>query len=483
MKRTKQPNLQTNEINEMQVLQSRLQFLSDLSTRMSLMGSLGTSHNGQRDLWKILGYPNDVVSSDFLKQWKRGDLARAIIDKPITATWQGPVTITEPEQEEQTELELAYEALDRKLFLKNKMKRADRLSELGKYSIILLGFDDSTAETWRQPVSEGQRTLKYIRVVSEANAEVTTWEEDPSDERYGYPRLYSIKLHKPGQKDTVDMITVHYSRVIHITPTLLEDEIEGVPLIETIYNRLIDIEKLAGGSAEMFWRGARPGYSGKAQEGYKIGTQAKKDLLKEIEEYENDLKRILVTEGIDLQTLSQQIGDPKNHMQVQLQFVSAITNIPLRILIGSERGELASTQDQNHWKEEITQRRTERISAKIIRPFIDRLIKYGALPEPVGELHEYEVGWSDLFSMSAKDKSEIGKTLSEAITKYISTPEAEATVPLEPFLKYILKMDDDSVAQIIEKRDEFISDLELDEDELFEDEGDEGEGDDATNNA
>lgn len=434
-------------------LQTKLQVLSAVTNRLKLAGRLGMSHQGTRDLYTTLGYPRHLSSSDFLSQWKRHDIARAVVDRPAKMTWQGDLYISESTEEDETVLEKEYKALEDRLALKSQFLRLDRLSQLGRYAVMLLGFDDSNQETWAQPVTPGERTLLYTKVVSQANAEISTWENDPSNERYGKPRIYKIKLTKPGTTDKQVTLNVHYTRIIHVAQDLLENDIEGTPVMETIFNRLKDIEKLVGGSAEMFWRGARPGYAGTAQDGYTIGEDSKKALQEQIQEYENDLRRILVTEGIELDSLAQQIADPKGHVEVQLQMISAATGIPLRILLGSERGELASSQDDNNWKEWIESRRLEMAEPFIVRPFVDRLIQFKALPEIKDEEEGYRVTWSNLFTMDDTTKAEIGAKRTTALNQYTSNPYAEQTVPLEGFLKYFLQMEDEEVEQLIELRD------------------------------
>lgn len=441
----------------------QLQLLSSVMTaRLDLATRLGQSFSGKRDIYEALGYKKELDAPDFIQQWKRQDIARAVVDRPVKSTWQGNVYVSESTEEDETELEKEYKKLDKKLGLKTMFMRLDRLSQLGRYAVLLLGFDDSSQETWSQPVTEGERKLLYLKVVSQKNAEISKWEQDPSNERYGRPRLYNIKLTNPGVVDKVSGLNVHHSRVLHITPDLLEDDIEGVPIIETVFNRLKDLEKLIGGSAEMFWRGARPGYAGSAQEGYKIGQDAKTDLKEQIEEYEHDLRRVLVSEGVDLKSLAQQIADPKGHAQVQYQMISAVSGIPLRILIGSERGELASSQDDTHYKEFLEARRLETAEPGILRPFVDKMIYCGVLPEPLDEEIGYDVAWSDLFTMDDKDKSSIGKERTDALRAYQDSG-LEYSVPFEVYLRYILRLEEEDINQILEQREAQMKEMEQEE--------------------
>lgn len=449
-------------------LEKKLQVLSTLTTRIGLGRQMGFSHNGDRDLFKTLGYPEKIESSDLISRWRRQDIARAIVDRPVKATWRGNIELKEPDQEEKTDLELAYAQMENDLSLKSIFMRVDRLAQLGDYAVILLGFDDSSPNTWPLPVTEGERQLRYLKVISEKNAEISTWEQDTSNERFGLPRTYNIKLKHPGEEEKTTSIRVHHSRIIHVVPDKLENEVEGESVLKTAYNRLMDIEKLVGGSAEMFWRGARPGYAGKADPDYKVDTDLEQKMQEQIQEYENDLRRIMVMEGVDFESLAQQVADPKGHIEVQIMMLSALTGIPSRILIGSEQGQLAAGQDSDHWKEWVHDRRTETAEPTIIRPFVKRMLRYGVLPEPLDDLLGYEVSWPDLFTLGEKDKAEVGSKRAAAISSYAREPMAESLVPLEGFLRYIMRLDDQEVTHILEMQENRIDELMEEENELDE---------------
>lgn len=467
MKRTNSP--QTNgTTNGVASQAAQLQMLSALASRVKLASQLGLSHGGDRDIYSTLGYPATIKSKDLIAQWKRQDVARAIIDRPTKATWQGEVYITEPNKEDESDLEKAYKALDKELGLKQKLARADRLAQLGRYAVILLGYDDSSRQTWAQPVTEGERSLKYIKVVSEVHADIDAWERDPANKRYGLPRIYNIKLDEPGEENTTIDFKVHWTRIVHVAFELLEDEIEGEPILVTAFNRLKDIEKLVGGSAEMYWRGARPGYAGNVKEDYQLGDESEEKLQEQLREYENDLRRFIMAEGVDLESLAQQIADPKGHVDVQMMMLSSLTGIPLRILTGSERGELASSQDSDHWKEWVQNRREETAEVSILRPFVDALLERGVLPEPADEDQGYSVVWPDLFSISEKDQSEIAIKYTDALNKYTTNLRNEELIPFEAFLRYVMKFDNDTVQQIIEMHEAQMEDLIAEEDALEE---------------
>ena len=220
--------------------------------------------------------------------------------------------------------------------------------------------------------------------------------------------------------------------------------------MRSIWNRLMDLEKLVGGSAEMFWRGARPGYQAKTKEGYKMGTTAEAKLQTQIDEFEHKLRRMIVNEGVEFEALEQQVSDPSKHVDVLIQMISAVTGIPKRILTGSERGELASSQDETGWLSLIQTRREEYAEVSIVRPFVDMCIERGVLPGPSSEEEGYDVEWLDLFSPSDKEKADVGKVRADALAVYSNNPVASLIVPPDAFFEWFLGLNEEQREKIKE---------------------------------
>lgn len=418
----------------------------------------GAQYGGARDIYEALGYEKEPTFDHFYTQYKRQDMARAIINKPVGMTWKGPLVITEADDDEETPLEAAWVELEERLKLKVKLIQLDKWTGLGRYGVLFLGLNDSPDQSGLASpvkVSAGLQLL-YVRALSEKDAKVSTWEMDVNDERYGLPLTYKLTLTNPGSSNTQDII-VHHTRCIHVADGLMEDSVNGEPRLEAVFNRLKDLEKLVGGSAEMFWRGARPGYHGQVDPDIQMSDEEKGKLQDQLDEYEHNLRRFLVGSGISIKSLETQVADPSAHVDVQVQMISAVTGIPKRILTGSERGELASTQDETQWLESIGQRRHEFAEPMIIRPLVDRLIGFGVLPAPI---ETYFVNWEDLWSTSDKDKADIGAVRSQALQSYVSNPFAMDILPPTVFLKYILNMSDDDISLIEEMREQAMLDEE-----------------------
>ena len=433
---------------------SEIEVLSTLTDRQALAGRLsGQTFNGSRNMYNILGYPTRVTFLDIFARYLHQDMAKAIIDRPVKKTWEGELNVLESDDDKETAFEKEFKTLYSEFKLKSIFARIDRLTGLGKYGILFLGLDDvKTLEDYAQPVATGKRKLVYLRPFSEEAAKIASYETDPVKPRFGKPLIYQLTFAESNQTSSVT-INVHYTRVLHMVDDILESEIEGSPRLEAVFNRLIDLEKLVGGSAEMFWKGAYQGFAGTLDNDYELTPEAKQDFKDQITEYEMNLRRFLINKGLNINPLSGSIESPKEHVDVQIQMISAVTGIPKRVLVGSERGELSSSQDSDEWKSWTQSRREEYAEPMIVRPLIDRFIELQILPKPV---IRYSVKWANLFSQSDKDKAEIGKTKAAALKEYASALGAEDIIPREAFLEFFLGMTDDQIALINEMRDKQI---------------------------
>ena len=427
------------------------QMTSAIVGRSTLFSKMGYQYDGDRDVYRALGYPETINFDDYNAKYARHDIAKAVINRPADATWRGDFDVLEASDDEDTALETAWDALYKRLKLKSVFNRADKLSGIGTYGVLFLGFDDARTELdLKKPVQKNaSRKLLYVKPLSQDSAAINTKEENNSSDRYGLPTEYNITINMgSGASKTV---AVHHTRIVHIIRGQMESEIDGEPELESVYNRLIDLEKLVGASAEMFWRGGRPGYQAEVDPEYQLTAETEATLQDQIDEYEHNLRRILTAQGMKLNPLAMQIADPANHVDIQLQMISAVKGIPKRILTGSELGELASSQDRNNWFDLIETRREEFAEPQIIRPFVDRCIEYGALPA-AGE-EGYSVSWPDLRSPSDKDKADVGAVRAQALNSYASNAAAESVVPVEAFFSYFLGLDEDAIEHINQQRE------------------------------
>jgi len=423
--------------------------------RAQLASVLGQSFEGSRDIYQALGYDTQISWQQYVGQYARQGFAKAVIDRPVASTWGRGFQLVEAGDDEETQLEKAWKDLEKRLGMISMFSRLDRLAGLGTYGILLLGLSDvSTPQDFRKPTTGRSLQLKYVKpfsgMANEGDAQIQTWVTDPSNERYGRPELYSVTLRNLSTGDS-QILSIHYSRVIHVADGLGSSEIEGTPRLESIFNNLKNLEKITGGSAEMYWRGARPGYGLEADKDFQITDAILEDLQGQLDEFEHNLRRVLALQGMKVNPMAQQVADPASAVDVQIQEISATTGIPKRILTGSERGELASSQDRENQADYIEDRQLNFAELRIIRATVDRFIELGILP-PASTEEGYSIQWPDTREPSDKDRADVGKVRADAIKSYASAPTAEAVMPIQSFLRLCLGLTEDEIVLVEEEK-------------------------------
>lgn len=419
-----------------------LQVMSALTQRAAISASLGKSFGGERDLYEALGYKLAPTFADYEARYKRQDIATAIIDVPVRSCWRQVPEITESE-EKPTEFETKWLDLVDRRSVFHYLSRSDRLASIGQYAVLLLGFDDGVE--LNEEVSRASDLL-YLMPYSQDAATIDKYDEDPKSERYGQVIQYKINM-SVGTSGTGMSKPVHWSRVVHVSEDNLASDVFGTPRLECVLNRLEDLERVSGGSAEMFWRGAFPGLAFTLDKDatFRDEEQSLAELTTQVEEYMHGLRRDLRLQGITVDSITPQVADPSNHVGVLLDLIAAAVRIPKRLLMGSERGELASSQDEKNWALHIDGRRQQHCEPKILRPLIDRLVKVNVLPEPK---EGYTVNWPDILTASDKEKAEVGAIKAKAIKDYVDALGAADLLPPSMFLKHLLDFTPDEIEQI-----------------------------------
>ena len=162
---------------------------------------------------------------------------------------------------------------------------------------------------------------------------------------------------------------------------------------------------------------------------------------------ENSLQRWARLTGMSARPVAPTVVDPTPHINTQIEAICILIGVPKRVFMGSERGELASSQDAGMWNGRLKQRQQRYLTPRVIVPFIDRLILLGVLPEP-GE-DGYRVSWPELEALSDKEQADIAKLRTEAFASYIAGNVENLILPLE-YLTRIHNFDKEEVQAILE---------------------------------
>ena len=459
------------------------------NTHTSRRAGLERLLNLEKDINYECGYPQNIDISDYKAMYDREGVGNRVVRLLPSESWTMLPNIEENQDSKETEFEKTFKDLDKKLHLFHYLNRIDILSGIGQFGILLLGINDGKQlympvnginPVTGEVIGKNKYQLLYLRPFDESVVTVRTKEEDVTSPRYGLPKTYSVafKDTTSGGSDTIVTKVIHWTRVLHVADNREVSEINGIPRMKSVYNRLLDLRKIVAGSGEMFWKGGFPGMALKLGEGVAAPTgDSLTDLRTQIKDYQDGLQRWLSLENIEVQELKPQISDPEPHVRVQIQYICVTLGIPFRIFMGSEAAHLASTEDKNTWNARIKERQENYISPLLIRLLIDRLIMFGVLPE----VEEYFIDWPDLSAPGEKEVAEIAVRKTEALAKYVAGGVDEMFPPKE-FLMMVMGMSEDDAKAVIDAAMSYKDDLGIqgDEEELRKTEAQRVAADEAT---
>ena len=95
-----------------------LKVLSTVISRASTARHWGKSYDTKRDILSILGYPDKITWEDCVASYRRQDIAKAVINRPIQATWRDTFTVQDAGPED-TEFEKAWDLMAHTLNIKS----------------------------------------------------------------------------------------------------------------------------------------------------------------------------------------------------------------------------------------------------------------------------------------------------------------------------------------------------------------------------
>lgn len=498
-----------------------------------------------RNVDKECGYPETLSAGQYRQLYDRDAISARVVQVLPKESWQVQPQIFEDEDpDNETEFEKDWQAIHKNLLgykswyqddegspIFDYLLRADILSGIGHYGVLLLGIDDGrtldqplegfegmdsssplgteglygpnplrgdavgydqyTLEKIKregtptytspvpmnihepidqpgerseedlqktnplaalEPAEAGKHRLIFLKPFDETQAQISRYERDPHNPRFMLPQMYLITFNDP-RNDSVGgaglptaSAYVHWSRVIHLADNRGGSDVIGYPRLKQVYNRLWDCYKTYGAAGEGFWQQCFSILSLETNPALGANFQIDQNQLRDaLGKIRNKLQRHLAVAGMTAKTLPPNVQDPTAFVNVFIECICIFLGCPVRVFKGSERGELASSQDDSSWNDRLRHRQIFYLTPKVLVPFIDRLIQAKVLAEPKG----YSVVWPDLESLSDKDKAAICLQLVQAIQAYIAGQCEDIITPLD-LLTEVLKFPLEKARQIIE---------------------------------
>jgi len=444
--------LRANEVTFNELAAQRL-FMQRAMTG-NAFGEVNTDPSN-RDYYGQFGYPQRIDREDYQRLFNRNPLASRVVRAFPTECWQ-----THPEIfDRDAPSESAFETEVRQLVMDHNvwgtLERADILSGIGAYGIIVFGLDDDAPMD--SPVvgyEEGtcNHNLLFLRVFPHSMVRISSFCTDPTSPRYGNPEIYSIQ-----QRPMVDFevevtgefstLNVHWSRVLHVADNRETSEIFGVPRLQLVYNILLDVEKVLGCSGEMFYKGTYPGYAVTTKNVGMPQQFNSEELERKFAELHNGYQRFIGLQNADITALPSMYSEPSGLLDQYVQMIAIALGIPDRILKGSERGELASGQDAVLWNARVQGRRDGYCVPCIVRPFINRLVRYGAVKAAVN--NDYSIEWKGSESQDPLISADYANKLLNNLQLYASNDLQRFIAPKDFLIKFMQCTDDEAATLLV----------------------------------
>ncbi|HBW3572584.1 anti-CBASS protein Acb1 family protein [Klebsiella variicola] len=379
--------------------------------RMGLMAPTMGLDNKRHSAWCEYGFPEQVSYENLYALYRRGGIAHGAVEKLVGKCWQTNPELIEGDDADESKDETPWEKNAKKVFTKRLWRafaEADRRRLVGRYAGILLHINDS--RKWDQPVVSG-KSLKKVTIAWAGSLTVSQWVTDENSAEYGQPKQWKYVESLPN--GGTNQRFVHPDRVF----ILGDYSNDAIGFLEPGYNACVSLEKVEGGSGESFLKNAARQLNVNFEKEIDFNNLASlygvsiDELQDKFNEVAGEMNRgndvLMTTQGATVAPLVTAVADPSATYNVNLQTFAASVDIPVKVLVGMQTGERASTEDQKYFNARCQSRRGD-LSFEI-EDFSDKLIEL----KIIDAVSEKTVIWDDLNEQTGTEKLANAKTMAE----------------------------------------------------------------------
>jgi len=415
--------------------------------------------SSSRDINYECQYPDVITPQDYRDMYEREGVGTRVVQIFPEESWNVQPKISDNDTSSESTWDKEWAAISDKHNIFHYLYRLDVLSGIGSYGALLIGIDDG--EQLNEPI-EGidpvtgvatrggtvTRKITYLKPFDASMITIKETEKNVTSPRYSYPVQYGLKIN--GAE-----VVVHWTRILHVADNRDASDVYGVPRMQTVYNRLLDIRKTLGGSGEMFWKGGFPGYAFTiSPERTTALSESEKEAFKdEVANYMNGLQRYFALSGMEAKSLAPQVADPTAHFTTQIKAIAITLGAPYRVFLGTEEAKLAGAQDTRAWLRRITKRQNVYLTPLMLRPFINRLMDMKVLKP----LDEFNVEWPVLDSLDEETAAKVLELKTKALASYVNSGVDSLIPPLEYFVE-IYGMDQDRAMAMVKAMKKWVDD-------------------------
>ncbi len=377
----------------------------------------------KHDHYTDFGYPEHVTFQLLYNMYERNSLAKAAVDKTTRKTWQDPPWLLERPRDgsegavkKETRLEKAIRQHFSDIRFWTKVMEADRRSLVGKFGAVILRVSDGKPTD--QPLTKvrgGLNALVDVIPVWEGQLKVSQWDTDTQSLTYGDPLMYEYDegqltlnggISPATQGRGLRRLTIHPSRIIIWS---MDGTLDADPALKAGFNDLITLEKITGAGGEGFWKNAKQAPILEMDKEADINKMARSmgvpvekivDVMNDqAKNWQQGFDELLMLQGMTAKMPKIELPDPEHFYMNSLQSFAASFDIPLKVLVGTQTGERASSEDASQWNQTCNFRRKNTVIPNILQ-IVKRLEGCGVLKENP----EWFVDWTDLTESTMLDK-------------------------------------------------------------------------------
>lgn len=354
-----------------------------------------TLHN----IYLDYGYPLDLGFFNFWNMYRRFGVARRVVELYPDQTW-----LDDPIIEGGGKFLKDLDALNEKAGLWRRLKGLDTRQRVGRYAGLFMRVRDGLSpEMPLEGKLSGLETLVDMVPLYESQLDVSSTQDDALADDFGMPMMYQFTSGTAGNRNEKagSSFQIHPSRIIIASEDSDNSGIYGIPVLESIYNSLMDLRKVLGGGGEGFYKNASQSIVFDLKDPASARTNS--DLLDKFNEQydefsQNRSRRAMWTPGMESNVLASNLISPKEFAESLAFDIAAGSNYPSSELFGNQTGRLAGDQDRKGFLSQVQARRVD-FGTDLVTAALDWLIEHGVLPAST-----YTVEWPDAMAPSADEK-------------------------------------------------------------------------------
>lgn len=293
------------------------------------------------------------------------------------------------------------------------LSRSTAFERLYGTSVIVCSYQG--AGDWGTSIYDANGELKdglklvQITPYPWSRVNVTEYDTDDSSIRFGKPLSYEIERSDGGT------FTVHWSKIIHDAPRLFDDPVEGMSIVQILYDDATGFRNMRWGLYQTIFR------YGSGFPHIHLPGASRKQINAMIADGEFDYinsRGFFVTGGkgddkeeIDFIGVQNVTLNPDPYVKVAFESFSLGSRIPQDIFKGVSAGRITGSEfnERNYYKYISSEQSSK---TPVVRELVDRLLATGQIEPTDGRVKfppdaEYVIEWYSAFELNEVDQTRI----------------------------------------------------------------------------